>query len=333
MPRIDVIATTISGSISDWSKMKHIIPLFQKYGLDNVNLFEVSSHRAARNTACSVLKDNGRLPISAGGSGTFRAVLEGCIESGVPLNDIRLGFLRKGSADLIGKTLGMPDEIEASVKILAQAISNDEWIPADILTAQIRADLNRTHYFIGYGGTGIFGRVPYFTENRFIKYYKGVLGQLFGDLGPFTTGMALAMIEKIFKSIYVKPQALQIWVDGKPTAQGLYQSVLVLNGHLGPDLPFSDKPLGSGEFYIYGIKDLGFFKLWRQGKHALRGSISGHREDLGFESYVANSNMEIRYESNLLFPVNIDGSMEITDTKVSFGRNGTIPLLSNRENN
>ncbi len=31
--RIDVIATTISGSIQDWGKVKHIVPLFDSHGL------------------------------------------------------------------------------------------------------------------------------------------------------------------------------------------------------------------------------------------------------------------------------------------------------------
>lgn len=332
MPYIEIIATTISGSIADWSKVKQIVPLFQKHGFDNVNLTEVSTHKAARAAARSALEKTCRYPISAGGSGTFRAVMEGCIDSGVPLSDIRLGFLRKGSADLIGKTLGMPDEIEASVRVLAEAISNDEWTPADILTAQTRSKCDRTHYFIGYGGAGIFGRVPYYTENRFIKYYKGVLGQLFGDLGPFTVGMTLALTEKIIKSAYASPQVMQIRVDGEPVAEDRYQAVFVLNGYLGPDLPFSDKPLGSGEFYIFSIRDLGFFKLLRQAKQARKGTISEYQKELGFESYVAKRSMEIRYEGKTSFPVNIDGSMEMTDTKVTFGRKGTIPLLSSGAN-
>jgi len=327
MAYIEIIATTISGSIADWSKVKRIVPLFHKHGFTDVNLVEVSSHKEARDAARAALENSCRYPISAGGSGTFRAVLEGCIHSGYPLSDIRLGFLRKGSADLIGKTLGMPDEIEESVRVLAEAIRNDSWVSADILTAQIRSDCVRTHYFIGYGGTGIFGRIPYYTENRFRKLYKGVLGQFFGDLGPFATGMGLALVEKIIKSVYLQPQITEILVDGEPVAEGRYQAVIVVNGYLGPDLPFSDKPLGSGEFYIFGIRDMGFFKSVRQAKQALRGTISEHRVELAFESYVAKRRLELRNKSNPLFPVNIDGSMEMTDNVVIFGRDGNVPLL------
>jgi len=74
--------------------------------------------------------------ISAGGSGTFNSVLEGCCDSGVSFDEIRLGFLRKGSADLIGKTLGMPDEVGRAVGVFVQAIRNDHTIPCDVILAR-----------------------------------------------------------------------------------------------------------------------------------------------------------------------------------------------------
>ena len=67
--------------------------------------------------AAALAAEGVRHLVSAGGSGTFNAVLEGCCDSGVALGEIRLGFLRKGSADLIGKVLGMPDAIEAAVDV------------------------------------------------------------------------------------------------------------------------------------------------------------------------------------------------------------------------
>ncbi len=327
MPPIEVIATTISGSIEDWSKVKQIIPLFKKYGFNDVNLVEVSSHGAAKKAACQALLNSCRYPISAGGSGTFRAVLEGCLESGVPLSDIRLGFLRKGSADLIGKTLGMPDNIDKSVGVFAKAINNDDWVPADVLEARLNSDLDKkSHYFIGYGGTGLFGRIPYYTENRFIKYYKGILGQIFGDLGPFTTGTILTLIEKLIKSPFSTTPQMQIWVDGKLVTSGQYHTIVVLNGYLGPDLPFSNEPLGSGEFYIYCFQDRGQLRLIKQLKKAFNGSIT-FSDELGIESYTVKQEFQIKYKNNSLFPVNIDGSYNVTNEKVTFSRFGTVPLL------
>ena len=109
--RIDVIATTISGSVSDWSKVEQIVPLFKKHGEENVNLLIVDSHSEARKNASELIKDNCEILISAGGSGTFNAIIEGCYDAQCDFNKLRLGFLRKGSADLIGKVLGMPDNI------------------------------------------------------------------------------------------------------------------------------------------------------------------------------------------------------------------------------
>ena len=37
-------------------------------------------------------------------------------------------------------------------------------------------------HMIGFGGVGIFGDIPRFTESRFIKYYKGFLGYFFGHV-------------------------------------------------------------------------------------------------------------------------------------------------------
>ena len=55
--RIDVIATTVSGSIQDWKKVERIKPLFGEQGLTDVHLHVVDSHREARLTACRVVAE------------------------------------------------------------------------------------------------------------------------------------------------------------------------------------------------------------------------------------------------------------------------------------
>ena len=122
--KIDVIATSISGSIKDWGKVKYIVPLFNKHGYENVELITVDSHAAARNRAKESIQSGTRIIISAGGSGTFNSILEGCCDSGLDLKKLQLGFLRKGSADLIGKTLGMPDDINQAIKVFADSIND-----------------------------------------------------------------------------------------------------------------------------------------------------------------------------------------------------------------
>lgn len=327
MKRIDVIATTISGSVADWKKVEQIVPLFAKHGYEDVRMHEVDSHPAAREAAAAALREGGRIPISAGGSGTFRAVLEGCLDSGVPLSDIRLGFLRKGSADLIGKVLKMPDQIEDAIRVFAESITADRYLAADVLRASSEGSDEAPRHFIGYGGAELFGRIPHYTENRYTKYYKGVLGQCFGDLGPFTTGMILSILERLLKRPFRKKIRWQIMADGQTVAEDSYQAIVVVNGYLGPEMAFSDQPLDSGEFYGFGLRDIGFCKMFPQAKRARNGSIKDDPERWGYVSFVARERLELRPDTDRPFPVNVDGGTFMARNAMLFERVGQIPLL------
>jgi diacylglycerol kinase family enzyme len=329
MKRIDVIATTISGSIADWKKIERIVPLFAEHGYSDVRLHTVDSHAAARAAACAALKEGGRIPISAGGSGTFRAVLEGCIDSGVELAAVRLGFLRKGSADLIGKVLDMPDEIERAIQVFADSITSDCYLPADILRASSPSNGEVPRHFIGYGGAELFGRIPYYTENRYTKYYKGILSQFFGDLGPFMTGTALALMERLLKTPFRRKTRWRIMADGQQVAEDAFQAIILVNGYLGPELPYSDQPLGSGEFYCFGLRNLGAAKLVAQIKHARDGSITDDPARWGLVSIVAKDRLELIPTHGKPFPVNVDGGTFIAEESMLFERTGQIPLIAN----
>lgn len=329
MKRIDVIATTISGSLADWKKVERIVPLFAEHGYTDVRLHEVDSHTAARVAACTALKEGGRIPISAGGSGTFRAVLEGCIDAGVELAEVRLGFLRKGSADLIGKVLDMPDEIESAIQVFAESIAADRYLPADILRADSPASSEVPRHFIGYGGAELFGRIPYYTENRYTKYYKGILSQFFGDLGPFMTGVALSLIERLLKAPFRRKTRWRIMADGQQVAEDAYQAIILVNGYLGPDLPYSDQPLGSGEFYCYGLRNLGTSKLLPQIKHARDGSITEDPDRWGLVPLVAKDRLELIPNHSKPFPVNVDGGTFMAKESMLFKRIGQILLIAN----
>jgi diacylglycerol kinase family enzyme len=333
MPRIDVIATTISGSIADWRKVEKIIPLFKEHGFDDVRLLEFDSHEAARVEAKKSLLDGCQTIISAGGSGTFRAVLEGCMESGLDLSGIRLGFLRKGSADLIGKVLNMPDEIHSAIDVFAESIINDSYLSADVLHASCESSDERPRHFIGYAGAEIFGRIPHYTENRHIKYYKGFLGQIFGDLGPFTTGMALALLEKIIKAPFSDKKSWKIYADGEFRTEGFYQTIILVNGYLGPDLPFSNESLASGKFYVFGLRDMGLFKLLSQAKHARKGTVIDDPERWGLEQIIAEDKVELICSTNNPFQINVDGSTFLAKNSMTFKRVAKIPLLKNAVQN
>ena len=330
MKRIDVIATTISGSIADWKKVERIVPLFAEHGYMDVRLHSVDSHAAARAAACTALKEGGRIPISAGGSGTFRAVLEGCIDSGIELAAIRLGFLRKGSADLIGKVLDMPDEIERAIQVFADSITADCSLPADILRASSPCSGEVPRHFIGYGGAELFGRIPYYTENRYTKYYKGILSQFFGDLGPFMTGTALAVIERLLKTPFRRKTLWRILADGRQVAEDTFQAIILVNGYLGPELPYSDQPLGSGEFYCFGLRNLGAAKLPAQIKHARDGSIMDDPVRWGLVPVIAKERLELVPNDDAAFSVNVDGGTFIAQKSMCFERVGKVPLIANQ---
>lgn len=308
-PHVDIIATTVSGSIKDWGKLKHIIPLFQQHGFNDVSLFTVDTHSEVRLKTCELVKSGNRLIISAGGSGTFNSVLEGCCDAQTDLSNLRLGFLRKGSADLIGKALGMPDEITNAIEVFVKAIHDDKVIPCDVIRAWSEKSDSPARHFVGYGGAEIFGDIPFYTENRFIKYYKGVLSQLFGDLGPFFVGTNMAVLARIFRQLLGKKRRWEIIVDDEVISEGFFQVMIIANGNLGPDLPFArSTPLGSGDFHLFTIRDNGTIALYKQMKQAFKGSIQEDPERWQFGSFRVNKNLVLKSSPDDVFPINVDGS-------------------------
>lgn len=327
--RIDVIATTISGSIQDWGKVKHIVPLFEAHGFTNVTLYSVDTHLAVREKTRECLEDGSRIIISAGGSGTFNAALEGCCDSGIELNEIMLGFLRKGSADLIGKTLGMPDTIDDAIRVFVESINQNRTIKCDIINASSSKGQAKPRNFVGYGGAEIFGEIPTYTENRFIKYYKGIFSQIFGDLGPFFIGATLACLNKTIKSPVKKKRKWKIIVDEKLVTEGAFQAMIIVNGDLGKDLPLAKGvPLGSGDFYLFALKDIGIHKLVGQFKHTWDASVAENPEKWGFEKFCIKKTLRIESVSTKMFKVNIDGSTMECIADVEFAIQDQINLIS-----
>jgi diacylglycerol kinase family enzyme len=329
---VDVITTTISGSIKDWTKVKHILPLFRIYGFEDVSLHVAESHREARARARACLEEGGRTIISAGGSGTFNSVLEGCCDAGIDRKEIRLGFLRKGSADLIGKTLGMPDDIESAVRVLAESIRTDTTVPCDVIRAETEGVMQPARHFAGFAGGEIFGEIPLITENRFIKYYKGILGQCFGDLGPFFVGASLTSVKKALRSLIFPKTKWRIHIDGAKAACGSYQALIIVNGYLGKDLPFAESvPLGSGDFHLFGVRDMGLLKLPGQFRRAFNSSILQEPEKWGFETYRINRQLSLIPENRNRFTVNIDGAAMSCHHSVTFTIGDQVRLFSNKE--
>jgi len=254
MKTINIIATTISGSIKDWKKIGHIKEEFEKFYAGEINVYVVDSHKEAREKANELAKAGERIIVSAGGSGTFNSVLEGSrLGNGFP-EELRLAFLRKGSADLIGKVLNIPDELTAGARIISNSIEKDSTIESDVI--EITID-DRKYHFIGFGGIGIFGIVPYFSESRLNKYYKGLLGQWFGDRGPFLLAVNLAALKYYKDKIFARARFV-IDTGDKQFPAEQYSSAIIMNGDLGDDFPLARGiPLGSGSFRVILLRDLG----------------------------------------------------------------------------
>jgi diacylglycerol kinase family enzyme len=328
---IDVIATTISGSIADWSKVERIVPLFREHGENDIDLYVVDTHAAARKKARELVRTGSRTVISAGGSGTFNAVLEGCYETNVGLSNIRLGFLRKGSADLIGKTLHMPDDIEAAVAVFVDAVRNDHTVPCDIIEVTSERGGSPPRHFVGYAGTEIFGEIPRYTENRFMKWYKGVLSQLFGDLGPFFVGTSMSVLGRLGRQLSGRKRDWTVTVDGETAADGRFQAMIIVNGYLGPNLPFAEGvALGSGDFYMFALRDQGLLRLCGQLKHAWDGSVVTNPDKWGFERFRVQHELVLRPGDDGMFPVNVDGSTMPSRGPVRLTIVDQIQLLTGR---
>ena len=326
---IEVIATTISGSIKDWKKVHKIVPLFMKYGREDVILHVVENYAEIRKLTCNLVLSGSRTIISGGGLGTFNSVLEGCIDSGAGLAGITLGFLRKGWADLVGKTLGMPDEIESAVEVFVTSLAKNRAVKCDVIEAVSGKGGELPRHFVGYGGAEIFGRIPSYTENRFTKYYNDVLSQLFGDKGPFFVGALLSTVERTLKRIGGKKREWRISVDGKEVSRGLYQAMIIVSGYLGSDLSFAKlAPLGSGDFYLFAIRDLGLHMMPGQFKRAWISSIMNKPEKWGFESYRIKKFLTIEPAIDGPFPINVDGSTMVCKHLASFQIVDQINLIS-----
>ena len=208
----------MSGSFEDQRKVERIEPAFCGATQRPVRLHQAHTHAEARAIAHDLVLGGGRIIVSAGGAGTLNAVLDGCHIDGAVPSDLRLAFLRKGSADLIGKVLQVPDELSSAATAISEAIDADRYVEADVLSVEARqpdAAVQRMH-MVGFGGLGVFGDVPRFTETRVTKYYKGLLGTLFGDLGPFYVGLVLAALWWWVRRHLGRVPPLRLTFDGDP---------------------------------------------------------------------------------------------------------------------
>jgi len=330
---IEVIATTMSGSIQDQRKVHKIGPEFQSRTSRLVRVHAAGSHAEARAMAHAIVAGGGRMIVSAGGAGTFNAVLEGAHLGGTVPSELRLAFLRKGSADLIGKALGIPDQLPAAVEAIVEGIEADRCVQADILAVETTEPDGRVQrrHLVGFGGMGVFGEVPRFTESRLIKLYKGVLGALLGDLGPFFVGLALATGSWQIQRLLGRVPPMSLTLDDHHIPPETWGAVLVLNGDLGAEFPLGrGLPLKSGSFRVIALRYRGLRQALRQIKAARGGTILDDPE-----SYAAVvrtvRRLTVRPTEARPYMVNVDGGRMLTRGEVRISVSGQVWLISGRE--
>ncbi|TKJ28983.1 MAG: hypothetical protein CEE40_09905 [Chloroflexi bacterium B3_Chlor] len=327
---IDVIATTMSGSIQDQRKVQQIGPEFESRTSRPVRVHTADSHAEARAITNAIVAEGGRTIVSAGGAGTFNAVLEGAHLEGAVPPDLRLAFLRKGSADLVGKRLGIPDELQAAVEAILDGIEADRSVQADILAVETTEPDGavQRRYLVGFGGLGVFGEVPRFTESRLIKVYKGVLGALLGDLGPFFVGLALATAWWRIQLLLGRVPSMSLTLDDLQIPPEIWGAVLVLNGDLGDELPLGrGLPLGGGSFRVIALRYKGLRPALRQMKAARSGAILDDPERYGAVVRTVRR-LAVRPTEAHEYMVNVDGGRMLTRGQVRFSVSGRVALVS-----
>ena len=330
---IEVIATTMSGSIQDQRKVQRIGPEFRSRTSRPVRVHAANSHAEARAIVHAIVAGGGRTIVSAGGAGTFNAVLEGSHLDGTVPSDLHLAFLRKGSADLIGKVLGIPDQLPAAVGAIVEGIEADRRVQADILAVETTEPDGRVQrrHLVGFGGIGVFGEVPRFTESRLIKVYKGVLGSLLGDLGPFFVGLALAAGWWQLQRAFGRVPPMSLTLDDHHIPPETWGAVLVLNGDLGAEFPLGrGLRLGSGSFRVIALRYRGLRQALRQIKAARRGTILDEPES--YDTVVRTVRRLIVQPTEARpYMVNVDGGRMLTRGEVRISVSGQVWLIAGRE--
>jgi len=291
----------------------------------------VDSHADALRKAAQVVELGGRIIVSAGGAGTFNSVLEGCCAVGRIPEEMKLAFLRKGSADLIGKAMGIPDDLEAAAHVILTGLKREDFVEADVI--EVTGKSTDKRHIIGFGGVGVFGDTPRFTENRFIKYYKGFLGTLFGDLGPFLVGVNLALLKYHLDTLRGRASRYEIVAGDIVLPMKRYVSTIILNGDLGEDFPIArGMPFGDGEMKVVAIRDMGAAASYRQLISCWKGRLSRDSAELGVTA-LKSPVLEIIPERNWPYIVNVDGLILWARGPVRFAVRDRVKLVSGRQEN
>ncbi len=104
---------------------------------------------------------------------------------------------------------------------------------------------------------------------------------------------------------------------------------IIVNGDLGKDLPLARSvPLGSGNFYLFALRDMGLLKLPGQFKNTWNASVLDNPDKWGFETYCIKKSLSLKPVTRSNFNVNIDGSTMKCRKSVNFQICNQINLIS-----
>jgi hypothetical protein len=173
--------------------------------------------------------------------------------------------------------------------------------------------------------------VPRFTESRLIKLYKGVLGQLFGDLGPFMTGLALSTVYWSVERLRGRRPPLILVLDDEALAAGTWVTVIVMNGDLGPDFKLGrGLALDSGSFRVIALPYRGPGETLRQAVACKTAAVLEDPERYGAVVRTVRR-LEVRSERpDHELMVNVDGLKQLARGNVTISVEGRIALVPGR---
>jgi YegS/Rv2252/BmrU family lipid kinase len=146
-----------------------------------VELCIENTSRAIEKRACQAIRDGVQTVVAAGGDGTVNAVVNGLMQAQMPLDDVRLGVLPMGTANVLAYNLHIPREWRAACKIirkghtrkidvgLAVAQSHDRSKIKSAPAKSTRASSLVSRYFLLMAGIGYDAKVIEDTSLR-LKY-------------------------------------------------------------------------------------------------------------------------------------------------------------------
>lgn len=172
--------------------------------------------------------------------------------------------------------LRIPDDVGAAAAAIVDGLEHDRCVAADVITVESGDPGGQpdVRHLVGFGGLGIFGAVPIFTEARWVKLYKGVLGTLFGDYGPFYVGLSLATAWWYLQRARGRVPELRLELDGDTLPVQRWAAVIVVGGDLGRAFPLGrGSVFGNGVFRVVGLSDRGLVRSLRQLAAARSGAI------------------------------------------------------------